>query len=92
MNEVAKKVKDTHPDKKIAALAYWNYAYFPETLKLEDNISVAPCLHARHYGWATKIKENEMAFYNDWIAERKNSNRLSSFGITTVSLLKPAIF
>ncbi len=75
VNEVAKKVKDTHPDKKIAALAYWNYAYFPETLKLEDNISVAPCLHARHYGWATKIKENEMAFYNDWIAESKISNR-----------------
>lgn len=75
VNEVAKIVKKEHPDKKIAALAYWNYAYFPENLTLEDNISVAPCLHARHYGWATKIRENEMDFYKDWIAESKKSNR-----------------
>ena len=75
VNEVAKIVKKDHPDKKIAALAYWNYSYFPENLELEDNISVGPCLHARHYGWATKIKENEMDFYNDWIAESKKNNR-----------------
>lgn len=73
VNNVAKEVKAKHPDKKIAALAYHVYAYKP-SIKLEDNISVAPCLHPRNY-WAPKMKENELSFYKRWIAEAKKTNR-----------------
>ena len=74
INNVAKEVKKTHPGKKIAALAYHVYAYLPEDIELEDNISVAPCLHPRNY-WAPKMKENEAAFYKDWIEESRKSHR-----------------
>jgi hypothetical protein len=74
INEVAKLVKKKHPDKKIAALAYWLYAYLPKDIKLENNISVAPCLQPRNY-YASKIKENDLMFYKQWIEESKESNR-----------------
>ena len=37
VNNVAKEVKKTHPDKKIAALSYHVYAYLPKDIQLEDN-------------------------------------------------------
>lgn len=74
INNVAKEVKKTHPEKKISALAYHVYAYMPEDIKLEDNISVAPCLHPRNY-WAPKMKENEVDYYKQWIEESKESRR-----------------
>jgi len=74
VNEVAKIVKQSHPDKTIATLAYWLYAYYPQDMQLESNISVAPCLQVRNY-WAPKIKENDLNFYKQWIEESKESNR-----------------
>ncbi len=74
VNEVAKKVKAVAPDKQLATLAYHVYAYFPENIKLEDNISVAPCLHTRNY-WAPGMRRNEMTFYRKWIEESKVSGR-----------------
>lgn len=74
VNRVAQEVKKTHPDKKIASLAYHVYAYCPKDMQLEDNISVAICLHPRNY-WAPKMKENEMDLYEDWIKESKSSGR-----------------
>ena len=74
VNEVAKIVKQTHPHKEIATLAYWLYAYFPQDFRLESNISVAPCLQVRNY-WAPKIKENDLEFYKQWIEESRESHR-----------------
>ena len=74
VNEVAKLVKLKHPDKKIASLAYWVYAYLPREIQLESNISVAPCLQPRNY-WAPKIKQNDIFFYKQWINESKESKR-----------------
>ena len=74
VNEVAKLVRLKHPDKKIATLAYWLYAYFPNDVQLESNISVAPCLQPRNY-WAPKIRENDVRFYKQWITESKEKNR-----------------
>jgi hypothetical protein len=74
VNEVAKLVKQKHPDKMIASLAYYFYSYFPSDIQLESNISVAPCLQPRNY-WAPKLKENDMRFYKQWINESKESNR-----------------
>jgi hypothetical protein len=67
INEVAKEVRKTHPDKFIAALAYSSYAYPPKGLELEPNISVAPCLHIC-YGYDKRTYyENDMAIYNAWL-------------------------
>lgn len=74
VNNVAKEVKEEYPDKKIAALAYHVYAYMPKEVKLEKNVSVAPCLHPRNY-WSPKMKENELTYYKEWIAESRKSGR-----------------
>jgi hypothetical protein len=67
INEVAKEVRKTHPHKFIAALAYSSYAYPPKGLKLEPNISVAPCLHIC-YGYDKRTYyENDMAIYHAWL-------------------------
>jgi hypothetical protein len=68
INEVAKEVRNTHPDKCIATLAYASYAYRPKNLKLEPNISVAPCLHTC-YGYDKATFANDMALYKSWLAD-----------------------
>lgn len=74
VNKVAQEIKHSAPHKKLAALAYHVYAYRPEDMPLEDNISVAPCLHTRNY-WSPGMKRNEMNFYKSWIEESKVSGR-----------------
>lgn len=76
VNNVAHEVKKMMPDsdKKIAALAYHVYAYRPKDIQLEDNISVAPCLHTRNY-WAPGMERNETQLYKEWIEESKQSGR-----------------
>jgi len=69
VNQVAKEVRKTHPDKFIAALAYASYAYPPMGLKLEANVSVAPCLLIC-YGYEKKTFENDMDIYRAWMADK----------------------
>ena len=69
INEVAKELRKTHPDKFIATLAYASYAYPPKNLKLEPNISVAPCLHTC-YGYDQATFTNDMALYKSWLADK----------------------
>ena len=67
VNAVAKEVGKTHPDKYIATLAYWNYAYPPEGFEMEPNVSVAPCLHTCMYAIHKEIRENDMKLYHEWL-------------------------
>ncbi|MHC5056730.1 MAG: DUF4838 domain-containing protein [Planctomycetota bacterium] len=67
VNAVAREVRKTHPDCYIGALAYENYFWYPEGLKMEPNVSVAPCLQVRNF-WHAKTRENELAHYRKWIA------------------------
>jgi len=69
VNNVAKELRKTHPDKFIATLAYASYAYPPKNLKLEPNVSVAPCLHIC-YGYNKAMFENDMKLYNLWVADK----------------------
>ena len=46
-NAVAKEVKKSHPDCKIALLAYNSYCQPPKTFKLESNIMIRMCLPLR---------------------------------------------
>jgi hypothetical protein len=70
INQVAKAVRKTHPDKYIAALAYASYAYPPKGLELESNISIAPCLHTC-YGYDRGTTENDMALYGLWVNQER---------------------
>lgn len=68
VNEVAKEVKKTHPDKLIATGAYSNYAYPPTDFKLEDNIMVMMCLHVRGV-YSKKVTENDECIVRTWQKE-----------------------
>ncbi len=65
VNAVAREVRQTHPDKYIATLAYWAYA-LPPTFPVEPNVSVATCLHTCYYPVHPEMKENDLRFYRDW--------------------------
>lgn len=67
VNAVAREVRKTHPDKYIATLAYWNYAYPPSNFEMEPNVSVAPCLHTCMYAIHSEIRENDMKLYREWL-------------------------
>ena len=65
VNAVAHEVGKTHPDKYIATLAYWAYAVPPD-LKLEPNVSVAPCLHTCYYPVHAEMRENDEKLGRQW--------------------------
>lgn len=71
VNAVAREVRTTHPDKYIATLAYWNYAFPPRSFELEPNVSVAPCLHTCAYAIDEGVRENDMQFYRAWLTKTK---------------------
>ncbi|MCX6928593.1 MAG: DUF4838 domain-containing protein, partial [Verrucomicrobia bacterium] len=65
VNAVAREVRKTHPDKFIATLGYWAYA-FPPGFDVEQNVSVAPCLHTCYYPVHDEMKQNDLRFYRAW--------------------------
>ena len=58
VNKVAREVRKTHPDKWIGALAYSDYAYYPERFKIEPNVVVQTCLHTRNW-WCPSMEAND---------------------------------
>lgn len=71
-NAVARDVRQSHPDKSIGTIAYFDYA-FPPHFDVEPNILVGPCLHTRNW-WSPSMERNDMAFYQGWL--RKAPGRL----------------
>ncbi len=71
VNAVAREVRKTHPDKYIATLAYWSYAYAPRAFDMEPNVSVAPCLHTCMYAIHKEMRENDMTLYKEWLQKTK---------------------
>jgi hypothetical protein len=65
INKVARELRKTHPNRKIATLAYSQYSYKPKGLELEPNISVAPCLISCGYHEASLA--NDRRFYREWV-------------------------
>ncbi|HJN17366.1 MAG TPA: DUF4838 domain-containing protein [Armatimonadota bacterium] len=66
VNRVAREVKTTHPDKWIGALAYWDYAYYPEGLDLEPNVVVQMCLHTRNW-FCPSMEVNDTKVFTEWV-------------------------
>ena len=68
VNEVAKKVKESHPDKLIGAGAYAGFAYPPKGIRLEENVMVMLCLHTRLI-YNEKITGNDDEILKAWCDE-----------------------
>ncbi len=67
VNRVAAEVRTTHPHKRVGALAYWEYAYPPEGIELEPNVSVQMCLHTRNW-WCPSMEANDRRVFDSWVA------------------------
>ena len=67
VNEVAKQVKKSHPDKMIGAGAYAGFAYPPKKIRLEDNVMVMMCLFTRFCSHQPTL-DNDKAIMKAWAA------------------------
>ncbi len=67
VNEVAKLVAKTNPDKKIISLAYGSTLARPENLKLEPNVVVDFCFDANRLVYDTASYEYEIKCLKDWV-------------------------
>jgi hypothetical protein len=67
VNEVARAVAKTHPDKYIGTLAYEEYYWKPVTLELEPNVVIAPCMHPMYWERMPKVRANEEGWYKKWV-------------------------
>lgn len=68
VNEVAKKVYKTHPDKRIVCLAYMSHAAPPERVKLEPNVVVQYCFACHRLNFDRASYEHEVAQLRAWRA------------------------
>lgn len=75
INEVAKEIKKSHPQKRIASLAYASYAFPPSDVKLESNVWIKFCLHARNL-YSPAIQDTDRAVIDAWAAESKERPKL----------------
>jgi hypothetical protein len=75
VNNVAREVKKSHPQKRIATIAYTSYAYPPTEVKLESNIWITLCFHPEIVYWSS-FQKNETAVLNAWVAESKERPKL----------------
>jgi hypothetical protein len=74
INAVAKEIRKSHLKKRLAALAYCDYAYPPATLKLEPNVSVQICMNPRSIE-ALFVQENNSRILREWVAESKDRRK-----------------
>lgn len=66
VNEVAKEVRKTRPDKWIVTLAYMTHAYPPSTFDLEPNVAVQFCFASNRMPYATHEYEGELRAFREW--------------------------
>jgi len=71
VNKVATEIRKSHPDKWIGALAYSDYAYYPEKVKLQPNVLVQMCLHTRNW-WCPSMEANDRKVLREWRAAEPN--------------------
>ena len=92
VNAVAKEIAASHPEKRLAALAYADYAYPPSTLKLEPNVSIQMCLHARNIH-DLSLQENDSRMLAEWVTESRDRPKFLwlYYCFPSLSATRPAI-
>ncbi len=66
VNQVAKGLKQSNPDKMISALAYASYAWRPKGMDIEKNIAVQMCLFPQAAANNPKMLDNDDMILNQW--------------------------
>ncbi len=66
VNEVAKELRRTHPDKRIVTLAYMSHGAPPVRLKLEPNVVVQFCFAANRLHYDRRPYEDEVRLLRQW--------------------------
>lgn len=72
VNEVAKQVYKTHPNKTISALAYSNYT-LPPSFELAPNVAVHYCWTANRIPTFTEGYQQQREIFQEWAARRKDA-------------------
>lgn len=66
VNKVAKAVRETHPDCRVAVLSYASYAWPPKTFRLEDNVMVMFCVNPRSTWMPNENRERLLAWKREY--------------------------
>ena len=74
-NEIAKRVKKLNPNVGISTLSYGKKPFYPEGMKLENNLSVCMVLHPANW-YHDAYKAREMLVFDGWTKEAQKSGRL----------------
>ncbi|MDD5707880.1 MAG: DUF4838 domain-containing protein [Kiritimatiellae bacterium] len=75
VNDVARKVKGSYPDKNLVTLAYGTHAWLPKTFKLDPYVAVQFCFTSSSAPWFTSEYEYEWRLAQAWGEEAKVSGR-----------------
>lgn len=75
VNKVAVQTRKTNPEKWISTLAYSDYAYYPDKLKMEPNIALMMCLHTRNW-WCPSMEKNDRKVFNQWVSKENKKRPL----------------
>ena len=68
VNQVARELRRTHPDKYLCTLAYETYYWYPTGFRLDSNVAIAPCMQTRNY-WHMPSYANELGHYSRWVTD-----------------------
>lgn len=66
VNGVARKLRQTHPDKWVITLAYMSHAAPPEKVQLEPNVAVQYCFACNRLNFDRPSYEHELAYLEQW--------------------------
>ncbi len=66
VNEVAREVRKTHPDRWIVALAYMSHAAHPQRVQLEPNVAIQYCFACNRLNFDRPSYEHEVAQLKEW--------------------------
>jgi hypothetical protein len=69
VNEVARVVGTTHPDRRIVCLAYMTHGAPPAKFKLEPNVLVQYCFACNRLNFDRRSIDHEVALLEDWRAQ-----------------------
>ena len=74
VNQVAKQIKASHPDKHLATLAYGAKCRHP-SFPVESNVAVQMCFASRLWECFPHEGENERQIYQSWVDDSKKTGR-----------------
>ncbi|HPP11332.1 MAG TPA: DUF4838 domain-containing protein, partial [bacterium] len=74
VNEIARRLRKTNPDKMVITLAYASHAKYPETIKLEPNIEVMFCFAANRSPFSDGY-QHELNLLKEWAEKSRQEKR-----------------